>query len=74
MIPSDLDEFDYVRVTGTVLSEADCHVVKLHGTVATLSMDGKIKIWPVNPDDPQLPPDCNGKLWFDRATVQIERA
>lgn len=73
MIPADLEMFERVAVTGQVLSEDGLRVENLQATVGTLDSDGRIKFWPVDSDDPQLPPDCNGKLWFDRETVEVVR-
>lgn len=53
-----LDEFDVVRVTGVAgngIRYSDCL-----GTIATVSKDGSIKLWPSETDDSH-----DGKLWFD---------
>jgi hypothetical protein len=65
-------EWDVVLVTGPISSEGNTRVEKLHGTVATASADGAVKIWPTDPNDPQLPKNNDGKLWFMPGTFTLE--
>ena len=76
-------EFDDVKVSGVILSEPGGVPVRdLRGTIATAyRIDSgltRFKVWPDNERDPQLPPDHDGKLWFDwsdpRTTVKVTRA
>lgn len=65
-------ENDLVSVTGWVISEkTPTYVTNLRGVVATVQSD-QFKVWPENSDDPQLPKDCDGKLWFDRTKATCE--
>ena len=59
-------EFDEIEISGRILSENGQPVVcRLHGVIGTISTkEGTIKVWPLADDDPQLPNDHNGKLWF----------
>lgn len=71
-------EFYDVRVTGTIISESPpVKVVGLEAVVATIyNLDHGdydfFKVWPKNSDDPQLPVNHNGKLWFQRSEAQVE--
>ena len=40
-----------------------CAFTRLRVMIATVS-DDAIKCWPLDDHDPQLPPDCDGKIWF----------
>jgi hypothetical protein len=63
-----IEEGDNVVVTGHITSERGAPFVEgLRGVVASLLRDdpSQVKIWPVDSDDPKLPPKNDGKLWFD---------
>ena len=76
-------EFDDVRVTGTIISETPpIKVEGLEAVVATVySTDHRdynyFKVWPKDSNDPQIGRDGidhDGKLWFERdeATVEVK--
>lgn len=77
-----IEEFDTIEITGRIVSESGKpRVEKLRGVVGTISPAGEepaaIKVWPVDDNDPQLPKEHNGKLWFwieEAEIVLIDRA
>ncbi len=69
-----MNEWDIVRVTGNIVSEEGEPFVKdLIGTVATNNpYEDYFKLWPHIDDDPQLPKDHDGKLWFQRSKTEVK--
>jgi hypothetical protein len=60
----DVQGFDEILITGTITSETpNVRVRRLPAMISTISR-GWIKVWPLDSNDPQLPADHNGKLWF----------
>ncbi len=65
--------WDRVRVTGRIISEPGHPLVQgLVGIVATVSADGRVKVWPSDLRDPSLPAEHDGKFWFDVSDSKIE--
>lgn len=69
--PLPLGEWAEVEISGNIQSEPGTpYVHKLRGVIGTYDIWGDrgiedIKIWPSNPDDPQLPPGYDNRLWFN---------
>ena len=70
-----INEFDMIRLTGTV----DCGTPKTFNVERLLCMislppnkDGRFKAWPTDENDPQLPPDCGGKIYGTVADCILE--
>lgn len=75
---AQFDEWYDVLVTGTIVSETpNVHVTKLAAVVATVYDETHpdydyFKVWPKDSNDPQLPKDHDGKLWFQRSEAAIQ--
>lgn len=65
-------QWDDIRITGRIVSEyGSPRVVDLYGTVGTCDLEaGRLKVWPCDERDPQLPANNDGKLWFVAADVE----
>lgn len=73
----DFLEWYNVKVTGTIISEKGApHVTDLEATVATVYPKDHpeydyFKVWPKDDDDPKLPKNHDGKLWFRRSEAKV---
>ena len=70
-----IQEFDTILLTGTV----DCGTPKTFRVERLLCMvslppnkDGRFKVWPEEDDDPQIPPECDGKIYGNVADCKLE--
>jgi len=70
-----IQEFDTIRLTGTVDSGTP-ETFQVEKLLCMVSLPpnkaGRFKAWPIDQDDPQLPPDCDGKLYGNVAECKLE--
>jgi hypothetical protein len=71
----NLNPYDEVEITCTThIGNLAVRVVKPIGEVGGgVGTEGRLKIWPENSADPQLPGDHGNKLWFRVEDIEAIR-
>jgi hypothetical protein len=72
MKPEEIKEWDEILISGECTSEnGHPFLMNILGVVGTVSLNepAALKVWPRFDDDPQLPLNTDGKLWFPFAGI-----